>query len=158
MTEDPLDHRETPLDLQGFLDSVGQAAFDGDLATYLSLTERPYSIITADRTRVLETEDEMAAHLHRFRAGVLSQRLTQIVFILRTINMISPTLATGTYVTHLMRNAERIVDPYTSLVILRHRDGAWRAVSTIQTIGHADWNSRIQPQHSAATPDRGSLT
>ena len=44
-----------------------------------------------------------------------------------------------TFCTHILRHAQRVVEPFNSQFVLRPCDGAWRIAEIRSTLGHINW-------------------
>jgi hypothetical protein len=135
------------LDLQLFMDRVVDGLVRRDADSYVDMIELPYVIMTASYTKTITSREDLVAGFEKFVSGVKGRGVTDLVRVVRDITPLGPTMAVGSYETHLMKNGQRIVPVYTSFITLRLTDGVWRAICTTNEISHTDWHNRT------STPD-----
>lgn len=127
------------LNFQGWLDRVAQTFFDDDFDTYAGSIEQPFVLMTTTRTLIASTTEDLRDGFVQFRHMLLSQGATDFIRVAEDVRMLGPTLLTGSYETHILRNGLRLFDPYRSAMTLRLGDGVWRAAAITNAMSNDRW-------------------
>jgi len=137
--------------LQRVVDEVGAALMAGDWDSYVGHVLLPFTLQTGRATMVIETADELRAGFDRFHEMIVVQKLTDYIRLVDAANYTAPDTIEGTYVSHLMRHAHRVVEPYGSTMWLRQVDGRWRIPRIRNELNNASW-----PLLTPRPPARGT--
>ena len=129
-------------EFQAYLDAVADAIRARDFEAFRGLMALPVVVITAEGTEVVAGTDDLRAGFDGYLAALDGHGVTDYVRVLVSATRVSPTLASCTYVSHLLRNGARVVEPFPTSVMLRH-DGGWRGTSFMLSVTHDHWRFRL---------------
>ena len=141
-------------EFQAFLDSIANAIRAGDFGAFERHVALPGVMISAQGTRLITERDDLRAGFEGYVAAVRGHGVTDYVRIASSFTRVGPGLATGVYETHMLRNGTRVVEPYSTAVMLRRDDGAWRATAFLLALTHDRWRFRLPG--SDRDPDDGA--
>jgi hypothetical protein len=139
--------------LQDWLDVMSEATIRADWETYREGADLPFHLVTDGFSLSITTEAELRKGFDGFVETLRTQKATNYIRIARSAEYVSPHLIAGGYESEILSHGTRIVAPYRSRVILRSRDGRWRAASIVNGLSNAKW-PLLTPQVPAETlPD-----
>lgn len=120
------DQPEANVIYQAHQDAVSRALMTGAWDVITSRISLPYSVVTLDKTTLIETETEGESFFHTV-ANTLSQvGVTDIVRTVRSARYVSPDEIEGEHTTHLLNRGIYVLPPYKNRVTLRQQDGIWK--------------------------------
>ncbi|PZX15248.1 hypothetical protein LX81_02551 [Palleronia aestuarii] len=124
---------------QEWLDKVGDCYLTGDFDAYCSCFELPIAFITDQALTMIADETSLRSGFDAWRRMLESQRMTHMIRIARDVHVLSGSLISGVYVTHLMKDANRICPEFNSSATLRLVDGEWRAMGVTWGLSNASF-------------------
>lgn len=130
-------------EFQAFLDGMVDSIRARDFEAFREHIALPVTMINAHGTQVIAGTDDLRAGFEGYVAALDGHGVTDYVRVVTSITRVSPILASCTYMTHLLRNSVRVVEPYPSAVMLRRDDGVWRATSFMVSLTHDRWRFRL---------------
>ena len=130
-------------EFQHYLDEIVDAIRARDFEAFRAHIALPVTVITAEGTQIIAGSDELRDGFEGYIAALDGHGVTDYVRVVLSATAISPTLASCTYMTHLLRNGARVVEPFPSTVLLRRDDGTWRAISFMVSLTHERWRFRL---------------
>ena len=130
-------------EFQAFLDAVADAIGARDFEAFSRLVALPLVMITAKGTEVVSGADDLREAFEGYLAAVAGHGVTDHVRLLLSTTRVSPTLASFTYRTQLLRDGARAVEPFHTAVTLRRDDGVWRATSFMLSFTPERWRFRL---------------
>jgi hypothetical protein len=137
--------------LQRVVDEVGATLMTGDWDTYAGQVLLPFTLQTGRATMVIETVDDLREGFNRFHEMIVVQKLTDYIRLVETAQHTAPDMIEGIYVSHLMRHAHRVVEPYRSTMWLREVNGRWKIPHIRNELNNASW-----PLLTPRPPKRGT--
>lgn len=140
--------------VQFWLDRMSDATINADWETYRTGVDLPLTYVTEGTNVTIATEEELRLGLDAFVATLRGQRVTDYIRIARAAEFVSPHLIAGGYETELLSHGNRVVAPYRSRVILRGKDGVWRAASVVNGLANTKW-PLLTPEVPADSVDGG---
>ncbi len=138
------------LDFQGFLDAIVDAVRVRDFEAFEPRYALPVTVIAAQGTYLIEDRGDLLGAFDGYIAALDGHGVTDYVRVSTSLTRIAPTLAAGTYETHLLRNGTRVAEPFASAVLLRHDDGEWRATTFMVALTQERWRFRLPGTDDAA--------
>lgn len=129
--------------LQTFLDDMAKAVMEGDFPTYRRSTCLPFHLITHDSNIVVTTEEDLRQGFESFRSLLQTQRVTDYIRLVESVQRLDDTLITGRYVSHLIAGAMRVVPPFHSQITLRLSDDRWQAASITNALANSRWPVQV---------------
>jgi hypothetical protein len=125
--------------LQDFLDRMGAAVKDNDWDLFRLGVCLPFQMVTEETTLVVESEESLREGLEAFHQMMELHHVTDYIRLVNHADLLAPQLLTGTYVTHMLRGATRIVPPFSSQMSLILKDDRWQCVSVANAMANARW-------------------
>lgn len=125
--------------LQEFLDETAKAVMADDFDAYSSRICLPCHIISADETKVVETEADLRAGFEMFRDMLRSQKVTDYVRLVESATLLDKALLSGKYVSHLLAGGQRVMPPFKSQITLRLVGNQWRSASVSNVLAQSRW-------------------
>lgn len=125
--------------LQRIVDDVGAATLAGDWDGYAGHVLLPFTLQTGRATMVIETEDDLRAGFAMFHEMIVVQKVTDLIRIVETAEFTGPDAIEGSYVSHLLSHAHRVVPPFRSTMLLRNVDGHWRIPRITNSLNNESW-------------------
>lgn len=125
--------------LQDYVDAVSKTVLADDWAGYRAAISLPCHIITHDESKVVSAEEDLRAGFDQFRDALHIQHVTDYIRLVETASFMDDDLISGSYVTHLLVRAHRILDPFRSQMALRRQDTVWRADSVTNGLANSRW-------------------
>ena len=140
------------LNFQRFLDDIVDAFRMRDFEAFRERIGLPLTVFSYEGTAVVTEEEDLRHYFHLFLAKLAQAGVTDHARVATSFYQIGPNLASCTYDTYLMRDGERVIEPYASSSTLRLDDGRWKVVSIMSALPHArSWFD----EHSIAKKTEG---
>lgn len=120
-------HEDAGAIYQGHLDRLTRALFAGDFESFSAGLRFPHHVKTA--TDSFETPDKVSAseQFADYRKSIEAEGITDLIRLLEDARFVTPQEIVGTHVSHKIRGATRIMEPYHNRVrLVRGADGEWR--------------------------------
>ncbi len=141
-----MDHAE----YQKWLDRTGQTILDNDYATYRNNIALPLTLITSDGTAVIEDEVTLNELFQSYLNMFQTFHVTDMIRLCSSVQKLDDDIMRATYTTHVMREGQRLFEPFVSDMTLRRDHGQWRAVSIANNLTNNRWPVPI-PRRSETT-------
>jgi len=125
--------------LQARLDAVSAICMAGDWPAYRAAVRLPFSLGTAAAAFTIDTDDELRKGFEVFLSMLRLRGVTDYLRIVRSAEFDGAHRITGSYDSHLLRNAERVVPEFHSDVELECHDGIWLFTRITNTWDNARW-------------------
>ena len=127
--------------LQNYLDRMGAAVMAGDYDTYAAGVLLPFRLITEESELVVKTDAKLREGFDAFRDMLSSQRATNMIRIAEAAEFSGHDALSGLYKTDILRDAQRIFEPFESRIVLRRSavGGAWRAEVISNAMRNTHW-------------------
>lgn len=114
---------------QDWLDQLGQTFFDDDFAAYADQIELPLAITTLSKSTLVTDQAQLKIGFDAWRDMMVSQNVTDMVRLARSVSIIGDGLVTAQYRTLLLNNALEVVPPFESTMTLRRCDDGWKSTA-----------------------------
>lgn len=114
---------------QDWLDQMGQTFFDDDFAAYADQIELPLAITTLTNSTLVADQAQLQIGFDAWRDMMVSQNVTDMVRVARSVSIIGDGLVTAQYRTLLLNNALEVVPPFESTMTLRRCDDGWKSTA-----------------------------
>ncbi len=112
---------------QEHLDALSTAILAADLQVGRERLAIPYFIQTLDISIAIKTEEEFKKIFLAVGTSMRAEGVTEQIRIVKNATFTAPDEIIGTHVTHRMRRATRLIDPYPSRVrLVRDAENKWR--------------------------------
>jgi hypothetical protein len=125
--------------LQEYLDFVSAAVMAGDFEAYQRKIMLPFALITHAENISVSTPEQLRINFHAFRQTLQMHKVTDFIRLVESAKIVDEDLLTGCYISHLIAGGHRIMQPYTSQITLRQRDGVWCAASITNSVANLRW-------------------
>lgn len=112
---------------QTHLDRSTRLVVAGDDAGFGHHVQLPFVYCTARGVEVVETAADMADDIRNVRDAITALGTTDYHRIARSARFLDDTTIEGFHVTHALRGAIPVFEPYESRMILRRVEGVWKA-------------------------------
>ena len=145
-----------PAVLQSFLDEIGDALMADDWPTYRPCVHLPCHIVSFEGNTVVTTEAELRDGFNEFRDKLRFHRVTDYIRLVEHAAQLEHDMISGSYLSHLICNGHRLMDPSRSQITLRLIDGRWRAASVTNGLANSRWSFARQTL-SPETDPKGPL-
>ena len=118
-------------------ETLTQSLLCGDFAGYASVMSLPLRITSrGDPAYVLQTEDELRADFHLYHDNLKGRGVTDIFRQIVDISVVDQTHLWVRCRTHIMVQAQRIVDPFETRFLLAERPDGWLISEIESARGH----------------------
>lgn len=125
--------------MQAYLDEVSAAVLTNDWETYRKSILLPCAVISHEETKVVATEEELRAGFDEFRRTLRILRVTDYIRLVDQVIRLDEDLISGSYISHVIAGAQRILTPFHSTMTLRQVGGRWCAVSVTNGLANSRW-------------------
>lgn len=129
---------------QNYLHRVTDAFLTGDYDTWEASVSLPATVVTRNGTTVITSTETLKRDFEVYMREFEIHGITDMIRLVQNVQLIEGDQMTGTYTTHILRNAEPVVDPYESAMTLRLMEGTWRMTTLLNAIGHLNWSQRMK--------------
>jgi hypothetical protein len=131
-----------------------QALVTGEFELYRQAMDLPIEIIPrTGKPRVLQDIDDLTEDFGIYRQTITLWKVTDIYRKPLSIRHLADGLLEVTCEMHIMADGTRIVDPFTSIMTLRHTEEGWKFCRIHSSLGHINWTFG-----QADISDSGSFT
>ncbi len=130
---------DAPKILQDYLDEVSLAVLAGNWEAYCDAVQLPLHIVSHDESKVVETDADLKAGFDQFRETLNIQKVTDYIRLVETASRLDPSLICGSYMSHLLAGAQRVMPPFRSQITLRLVGNRWRAASITNALANSRW-------------------
>ena len=144
--------------LQERLDAVSAHCMAGDWPAYRAAVRLPFVMVTGGAEITLHGEAELRQGFDTFLSMLRLRGVTDYIRILRDARFDGEDCIIGSYDSHLMRHAERVVPAYRSQATLHRQDGLWLFVRIANTWENARWPVVTPKVPDRRDPDQGGGT
>ncbi len=144
--------------LQSYLDEVSVAVLADDWDSYRDAVSLPCHIVSHDESKVVATVEELKAGYDQFRGTLQAQRVTDYVRLVETAARLDPDLISGSYLSHIISNGNRVLLPFQSQMTLRLQGNRWRAASVTNALANSRWPLVRLALHPETDPKEGPET
>lgn len=132
----------TDADFDAFLEDISVAFMRPEFPLWLRRLLLPFSMVTADGPVTLKTEADVARNFALYLKASQAMGLNFVHRDPLRIEHCEDGSVLATYRTHLMHNATRVADPYTSTALLHPCPDGWRMSAILNARGHHTWTGR----------------
>ncbi len=133
MREDPM------IAYQDWLDANGDAVLTGDMDKIAEQVSLPYLHTSLDSRMVIETRKHMEEGFTSFGNYLRAHGINQFIRLCSSAEYLSDDYIEGFHVTHVMRNAQSVVEPYSNRSVLRRAGSGWKLTECFNGFYHAKW-------------------
>lgn len=124
------------------VERITQGLLADDFDSYRSAFRLPLVIVPrGGAAQHFDNEDDLREDFDLYVQSMRLQGVTDIFRDVRGIERRGDT-ARVHYVTHILRRALRIVEPFRSSMEFRRADGEWRIERIESSLGHINWSRR----------------
>lgn len=124
---------------QQWLDHVGGAFFVDRFDIYRAAIHLPLEITSTEDVKIIHDEAALRALFDSWVQMLKLQRATDMVRVARQVEWMSPTMICGDYYTEILSNGQRIMDRFSSSMILQRHDNTWQATHVATGITRDAW-------------------
>ena len=128
---------------QAFLDAIVDGSRARDFEAFERHMALPLTVILPGGTLTVADAADLRAGFEGDLAALDGHGVTDYVRVATSMTWVGPSLAAGAYDTHLLRNGQRVVEPFASVAMLRREDEAWRLASVMHAMAHDRWRFRL---------------
>jgi hypothetical protein len=128
---------------QTYLDEMSAFVMAGDFDAYAQRVSLPFHMLTENASFVIATRDDLQAGFDDFTQTLRLQHVTDLVRLAEGAVLLGEALIAGRYITHILSNANRVVPPFRSQMILRRQGETWRAASIANALTNDQWPLRV---------------
>jgi hypothetical protein len=121
---------------QRHLDVSTRFVVAGDAEGYTVHAQLPFVFRTAMGVEVAETAADMAHDIRRVHEAIKALGATDYFRIARSARFLDDSTVEGFHVTHALRGAVPVFEPYESRMILRLVNGAWKTCFAEHELAH----------------------
>ncbi|MBV2358462.1 hypothetical protein KUH32_01625 [Thalassococcus sp. CAU 1522] len=138
---------------QAVLDEITAAFLTNDVDRLHKSVRLPVLFHTQRGAQVMKTEDELRRDLALYQAEFELHRVTDIVRRTIAVHPLGQSRLVGQYNTHILSGTTQVVPSFESTMHLElGDDGAWRASSVLNAMGHLNWSDQAPGRDAAAQP------
>jgi hypothetical protein len=112
------------------LEITGEALMSGDFDAFLGVFHVPQHMATMAGPIFMETEADMRRAFDQMHAHFSNTGVTDLVREVVAAQYISPTRISSTHVSEMIRNGQRLNDPYPVFSIIEKIDATWKVTGS----------------------------
>jgi len=117
-----------------------KALLTGDFDLYQTVMQVPLRVEPRKgQPYELLTIADLEKDFRLYCASLQAQGVTDIFREKKQLVLLEDDWVEVTFVTNILRNAERVVEPFKSQFVLRPREGEWRIAEIRSSLGHINW-------------------
>ncbi|SMX46169.1 hypothetical protein [Maliponia aquimaris] len=132
----------TDAEFERFLKDISVAFMRPEFTLWRRRLLLPFSMVTADGPVTLHTDADVARNFALYLKACEAMGLNLVHREPMGIEQCPDGTVLATYRTHLMHNATRLADPYTSTALLHPCPDGWRMSAILNARGHHTWTGR----------------
>ena len=122
---------------QRHLDRLTQALLAGRFEDFVENLMFPHEVVTTSNRFIAETAEDCRQMFNEYRTCLLAEGITDLIRIARDARFVSDDEITGTHISHRMRGANRVMEPYQNhLRLVRGADTTWREASSFNIVAN----------------------
>lgn len=128
---------------QAHLDRVSELIVSNQPNRAAEYFDYPYRVNTVGAETIYETAQDMAEDITGICEFLRAQGATDYIRLTRRAQFLSPDIVEGWHVTHMLRDALSLIQPYESRIIIkRDEGGAWLGVEADHELVNLAYPSR----------------
>ena len=135
---------------QTWLDAASAAFITDRFDDYRQLVTLPLEMTSDHSTVVMSTDDMLRQVFDQYLDLMRSQHATDLIRTARDARFDAEDTVVGTYRTDILRQGQRIMDPFLSSLMLRRSAGVWRATHLTSGLPQAHWRKTMQTKGATA--------
>lgn len=113
---------------QDWLDTTSDALMDGDANAFTARMAIPFIMRTSGGETVLETVEDLHSDTVNVIQTLKAQLVTNYIRLVKKARYLDEETIEGWHTTYMLHDATAVTPPYGSRMILRLREGGWKAV------------------------------
>lgn len=118
--------------LQAYLDETAHALLTQNQSEFFDRLRFPHFILTESMTLRGNTKHDLQDLFHSVSAYLCDNGVTDYARLVKSARFETSTIIVGEWVTHILQDVRRLVEPYPSQGRLVLTDGTWRASHIVQ--------------------------
>ncbi len=122
---------------QRHLDTLTRALLAGRFEDFVINLSFPHKVVTTSNHFIAEGAEDTRHMFDDYLACLRAEGITDLIRIAQDARFVSDDEITGTHISHRMRGANRVMDPYHNhLRLVRGADNTWREAGCFNSIAN----------------------
>lgn len=141
---------------QRVIDICSDALMAGDFESFLPHFTLPHTMQTLSGTLTMANAEELKLSFESFSTSLKSQGATNYIRLADWAEFDGPDRITGRHTSHILRNANYLVQPHKTRLVLERAGDIWRVAGSVAAVAEVTWPV-LSPRTLADRPDAGRV-
>lgn len=130
-------------DFEAFLRDISKPFLQRDITGWRARMVLPFSMVTAAGPVTLKTEEDVQINFDLYLNACDALHLDFVHRDPLSLEHCEDGSVLATYRTNLLRQGQRVTDPYTSTALLHHSPDGWKMSAVLNARGHHTWTGNF---------------